>query len=192
MHDPGVGHEVRVESAERHREQRGPAAVTRPRREEHQQEERGEDAEEGRPRAAMIGSASTVFAKKNSGPKVVNGFPIGTRDGGGRSGSVDSARPESTFISGGCSMLTIAERRGDREVARQDVDRLVGRERVLPRVVVDEDEGERASAASAAAQRDRRPQDRRPARNVCRARADRAEKPSLRRIFLPSACERPK
>ena len=40
---------------------------------------------------------------------MVNGFPIGTRSGGGWSASRDNARPDSTFMSGGCSMFTIAD-----------------------------------------------------------------------------------
>ena len=58
----------------------------------------------------MIASGETELSKKNAGLASQKTFPIGTFSGGGLSGSLVTERPERILISGGCSMLTIADR----------------------------------------------------------------------------------
>ena len=194
MHDARVGDQVRVEGEEPYGKERRDRPVPRAGGGKHEEQQQREEQEERRPRRRgdRVGRDGTA---EEEGVAVVREAtsPSGTRAGGGGSGRAASARPASHLHQR--RMLDVDDRRasGGHQLARQDVDRLVGREGVLARVVVDEKEGN-GRREEGRRRRDARLQRRglRRGSSVWRASAASAENPSFSRIFLPSARERPK
>ena len=196
VHDARVRDHVRVEGEERHGEEGRARPVARPGPEEHGAKEERQEHEKRRPRRGRDRVRRDGAFEEERVAEIGEGVPH--RDALGRRRQRQGRQREAGEHFHERRVLDVHDPvlEGDVAIAGKDVHRLIGGERVPPRVVVNEKKRE-------ARGNERREDDRAPpgyvsrrglrrGASVWRASAASAENPSHSRIFLPSAIERPK